>query len=174
MYEFWREIPINFFTEKVDVNIYNIRFCIKVDIPYIEGYIRSGKNFIFISDKIFEQLKFFRSEGNWFSVSADFFAVQMHHQVGYGKRTARSFFVLLPFQKSIQPGKKLFKIKRLYEIIISSGIESGQLVIRGSHGSQHNHQNLVVYTSNIMTKLIPGHQGEPDIEYRQVVMPFVK
>ena len=52
------KIAIDFFPEKVDINLYNIRSCIEIDIPYLFGDINFTNYPALIPKKVLQENKF--------------------------------------------------------------------------------------------------------------------
>ncbi len=80
--ELRRKVLFYLFPQKVHVDVDDVGFGIEVDVPDVDGYIDPGHHLVPVSDKVFEELKFLCSEGDVPPFAGDFFAIEVHNQIG--------------------------------------------------------------------------------------------
>src|SRR5699024_8619793 len=127
-------------TQCSDVNIDGTALSVKTIAPDLIEQLGTGKDDPLAGDQQTQQLKFLEGEHYFVPVHLNNVADRVHVEIAYT-------IFLLPIvvrstaaQQSTDAGEQLHHPKRLWNIVVSTDVQSAHNVILTALGSQHDHR----------------------------------
>ena len=126
------------------------------------------KRYIFIADQLDQQIKFLDGQFHRFPILSDFTGLQIN---GNAVQFQSFFTFSEASQHSLHPGQQFSDLKRLYNIIVGSQLQSFDPVIQAGSGCDKNDGNTG--GTYILHQLVTVDSGQHDIQQDQIIVVFL-
>jgi len=167
--QFVVEVPVDLIANITDVYVDDIGVAVEIDAPDIDREVGSGDDPVPIAHQVFQQLKFLGCKFDRSAGPGYLLFVEVHFEVGGFQDIAYGFGLSSStLQKGPDLKQELAELERFDQVIVGAGVIAFDLVVEGTHGSEHDHKHVRIAIPNGLAEFVAIHAGQVDVENDEV------